>query len=194
MKRPELLAPAGNFEKMKSAILYGADAVYLAGQIFGMRAAADNFTIEELAEAVSKMNNLLGERYDLANPPAIGESAVNITPTLSGASVTLGAELKFYFVTDGTYDANLYRFTAGGRSLETQVSGNAIEVTTYAFALRDTLTYTVDGTDVAGSYNLKSYYDYMAGEGNGSDELMTLLERLWWYSESAEVYKNSIAG
>lgn len=52
MKRPEILSPAGNFEKMRAAILYGADAVYLAGQIFGMRAAADNFTIEELDEAV----------------------------------------------------------------------------------------------------------------------------------------------
>ncbi len=52
MNRPELLSPAGNFEKMKSAILYGADAVYLAGHIFGMRAAADNFSIEELKEAV----------------------------------------------------------------------------------------------------------------------------------------------
>ena len=53
MKRPEILSPAGNFEKMKSAILFGADAVYLAGQVFGMRAAADNFTIEELHEAVA---------------------------------------------------------------------------------------------------------------------------------------------
>ena len=52
MKRPEILSPAGNFEKMRAAILYGADAVYLAGHIFGMRAAADNFSIEELAEAV----------------------------------------------------------------------------------------------------------------------------------------------
>ena len=52
MKRPEILSPAGNFEKMKSAILYGADAVYLSGKIFGMRAAADNFSIEELDEAV----------------------------------------------------------------------------------------------------------------------------------------------
>ena len=52
MKKPELLAPAGNFEKMKSAILYGADAVYLAGEIFSMRAAADNFSIDELSEAV----------------------------------------------------------------------------------------------------------------------------------------------
>ena len=48
---PELLSPAGNFEKLKAAILYGADAVYLAGQMFGMRSAADNFTVEELYEA-----------------------------------------------------------------------------------------------------------------------------------------------
>ena len=47
----ELLCPAGNFEKMKAAILYGADAVYLASDMFGMRAAADNFTLDELEEA-----------------------------------------------------------------------------------------------------------------------------------------------
>ena len=52
-KRPEILSPAGNFEKMRAAILYGADAVYLAGHAFGMRAAADNFSIEELREAVA---------------------------------------------------------------------------------------------------------------------------------------------
>lgn len=48
----ELLSPAGNFNKMKSAILYGADAVYLSGTRFGMRAAADNFTVPQLREAV----------------------------------------------------------------------------------------------------------------------------------------------
>ena len=48
---PELLSPAGNFEKLKAAILYGADAVYCAGQMFGMRASADNFTVEELYRA-----------------------------------------------------------------------------------------------------------------------------------------------
>ena len=45
---PELLSPAGNFEKMKAALLYGADAVYLAGNRFGMRSAADNFSNDEL--------------------------------------------------------------------------------------------------------------------------------------------------
>ena len=49
---PELLAPAGNFEKMKAALLYGADAVYLSGKAFGMRSAATNFTVEGIYEAV----------------------------------------------------------------------------------------------------------------------------------------------
>ena len=52
IKRPELLSPAGNFEKLRAALLYGADAVYCAGQSFGMRSAADNFSVEELYEAV----------------------------------------------------------------------------------------------------------------------------------------------
>ena len=45
---PELLSPAGNFEKMKAALRYGADAVYMAGKRFGMRSAAENFTDDEL--------------------------------------------------------------------------------------------------------------------------------------------------
>ncbi len=49
----ELLAPAGNFEKLTAAVLYGADAVYLSGRMFGMRAAADNFSVEELKDAVA---------------------------------------------------------------------------------------------------------------------------------------------
>ena len=51
-KKPELLAPAGDMEKLKMAVLYGADAVYLAGTAFGMRSFAGNFTDEELPVAV----------------------------------------------------------------------------------------------------------------------------------------------
>lgn len=53
MKIPELLAPAGNLEKLKIAIDYGADAVYCAGKSFGLRAKADNFTKEELEIAIN---------------------------------------------------------------------------------------------------------------------------------------------
>ena len=51
-KKVELLAPAGNLEKLKMAVIYGADAVYLAGQAFGLRAFADNFTGPELVKGV----------------------------------------------------------------------------------------------------------------------------------------------
>ena len=52
MKRLELLSPAGDMERLKMAVLYGADAVYMAGTAFGMRAFAGNFTPEELPQAV----------------------------------------------------------------------------------------------------------------------------------------------
>ena len=51
-KKPELLAPAGDWEKLQMAVLYGADAVYLAGTSFGMRSFAGNFSDEELLRAV----------------------------------------------------------------------------------------------------------------------------------------------
>lgn len=52
MRKIELLAPAGNLEKLKMAILYGADAVYIGGQRFGLRASADNFSMDEMAEGI----------------------------------------------------------------------------------------------------------------------------------------------
>ena len=52
MKKLELLSPAGDFERLKMAVQYGADAVYLAGTAFGMRSFAGNFTPEELPLAV----------------------------------------------------------------------------------------------------------------------------------------------
>lgn len=52
IKKPEILSPAGDPEKLRYAIRYGADAVYLAGKQYGMRAAAGNFEPEELRQAV----------------------------------------------------------------------------------------------------------------------------------------------
>lgn len=52
VKKPELLAPAGNLEKLKIAVRYGADAVFIGGQEYGLRSNADNFTFEEMKEGV----------------------------------------------------------------------------------------------------------------------------------------------
>ena len=52
MRKPELLVPASSLEVLKSAVRYGADAVYIGGEVFGLRAKAKNFTIEEMKEGV----------------------------------------------------------------------------------------------------------------------------------------------
>ena len=67
MKKPELLAPAGNMEKLKMALLYGADAVYLGGKSFGLRAFGGNFSREELKEAVEFAHNLGKKVYVTVN-------------------------------------------------------------------------------------------------------------------------------
>lgn len=67
MKKVELLAPAGDLERLKVAIMYGADAVYLGGQIFGLRAAAKNFSFEQLTEGVEYAHERGVKVYVTAN-------------------------------------------------------------------------------------------------------------------------------
>ncbi len=86
----ELLLPAGNFEKLRAAILYGADAVYLAGKRFGMRSAADNFTAEELMAAADYCHqrgkkmyitvNISPRWYDYDNLAAYFDSLRDVRP------------------------------------------------------------------------------------------------------------------
>ncbi|MBQ4145003.1 MAG: U32 family peptidase, partial [Clostridia bacterium] len=67
MKKPELLAPAGNLEKLKKAFIYGADAVYVGGEEFSLRVAAENFTIDELKEGIEFAHQRDGKVYLTAN-------------------------------------------------------------------------------------------------------------------------------
>lgn len=78
-RKPELLAPAGDMERLEAAVRYGADAVYLAGKDYGMRAAPGNFTREELKAAVELCHkagvrvhvtcNTLPRNYELGELP-----------------------------------------------------------------------------------------------------------------------------
>ena len=74
----ELLAPAGNMEKLKTAFHFGADAVYLAGKHYGLRAFADNFTNEEIAEACAYAHNLDKKVYVTLNVFAKNADFVNL--------------------------------------------------------------------------------------------------------------------
>ncbi|MCT2536893.1 U32 family peptidase [Aquibacillus koreensis] len=73
-KKPELLAPAGNLEKLKFAIHYGADAVYIGGKQFGLRAKAGNFSFEDMEEGVAFANKYGAKVYVAANIIAHNEN------------------------------------------------------------------------------------------------------------------------
>ena len=64
---PELLAPAGNLEKLKIAFEYGADAVYIGGEEFSLRVAADNFTNDEIKQGIDFAKKLNIKVYLTAN-------------------------------------------------------------------------------------------------------------------------------
>ena len=67
MKRPELLVPAGSLEVLKIAVIYGADAVYIGGESFGLRAKAKNFTLEEMAQGIAFAHAHQAKVYVTAN-------------------------------------------------------------------------------------------------------------------------------
>ena len=67
MDRIELLAPAGDLERLKIAFLYGADAVYVGGDLFSLRANADNFSLDELREGVELAHSLNKKLYVTVN-------------------------------------------------------------------------------------------------------------------------------
>ena len=97
IKRPELLSPAGNFEKLKAALLYGADAVYLAGQSFGMRSAADNFTVEELYEAAKYTHERGKKLYLTLNTMPHGDEYPSLREFLRAID---GAGIDAFIVAD----------------------------------------------------------------------------------------------
>ena len=66
-KKPELLAPAGSLEKLKIAVHYGADAVFIGGQEFGLRSNAGNFSIDEMREGVEFANRYGAKIYVTTN-------------------------------------------------------------------------------------------------------------------------------
>ncbi len=86
IRKPELLAPAGDIERLKAAIRYGADAVYLGGTVFGMRAAPSNFDEKQLCEAVEYAHergvrvyltcNVLPRSNELEQLPSFLQNAV----------------------------------------------------------------------------------------------------------------------
>ncbi len=81
-RKPELLAPAGDLERLKVALLYGADAVYFGGPSFGLRANAINFTMEDMKEAANFAHSLGKKVYVTVNIVLHNKEAKELIPYL----------------------------------------------------------------------------------------------------------------
>ncbi|MBQ4537818.1 MAG: U32 family peptidase [Lachnospiraceae bacterium] len=89
-RRPELLIPASSLEVLKTAVIFGADAVYIGGEAFGLRAKAKNFSMEEMAEGIVFAHahgvkvyvtaNILAHNYDLEGARKYFEELKNMKP------------------------------------------------------------------------------------------------------------------
>lgn len=84
VKKPELLAPAGNLEKLKIAVAYGADAVFIGGQEYGLRSNAGNFTFEEMKEGVEFAKEYQAKVYVTTNIFAHNENIDGLEDYLLG--------------------------------------------------------------------------------------------------------------
>ena len=90
MRKIELLVPASSLEVLKIAVIYGADAVYIGGEAFGLRAKAKNFSMEEMAEGIAFAHahgvkvyvtaNILAHNYDLDGARVYFEELNNMKP------------------------------------------------------------------------------------------------------------------
>lgn len=91
MKAPELLAPAGDLEKLKIALLYGADAVYIGGTVFSLRARASKFDLDSIREAVQFAHSLGKKVYVTTNMVLHNEDMAGLDDYLK-ALETIGVD------------------------------------------------------------------------------------------------------
>ena len=105
-KKPELLVPASSLEVLKVAVVFGADAVYIGGEAFGLRAKAKNFSMEEIKEGIAFAHahgvrvyvtaNILAHNRDLEGVRAYFEELKNVivdTLNADAEAVTMEASL-----------------------------------------------------------------------------------------------------
>ena len=137
------------------------------------------------------IDSIIGEDYDKSSTPNTDCEALTDTAGLSSAQLMLGDAPAFVFCTDGNYSYELYSFTVGGAPVEAEAVAKDGKVYLYvklhAYRMTDTVRYEIEGTDIAGEYNFKAYYEFAKGEND--DALVSLVERLWKYAESAKAYK-----
>lgn len=118
-------------------------------------------------------------------------AAENNTVGLSGATVNIGSEIKIFFFPKEGFAPESFSFKIGDTALTPEVKDGRIELSIPHYMLGEAIEYTVEGAEGVGAYNLSTYYTYMAGEGEGSELLLDLVEKLLAYVSAAKAKVNA---
>ena len=156
-----------------------------------VRAAYAYFGTDD-ADAISRIDALLGEGYDETSVPAMEGSAEKPTLGITSVSYNLTAEptVRFYIADDA--DISRYAFKVAGRYVVAEEgrneNGRYLDLNIFAYQMAETVEYTVGAeTD---TYSIKCYYEWSKDQDN--EKLVTLVERFARYCESAGEYRNEI--
>ena len=148
------------------------------------------------ADTMAKIDTVLGDYT--AMPTIEGEYSTAFAGVNAVTFVLDGTPAMRFYLEDAAY-AGDYKFYIDGKEVDVEVSadGTYVDIDVYAYALTETVTYTVNGKD-GGSYHVRSYYEYVSGTGansyNGTDkaELTGLVASFWNYLQSAEDYRQAV--
>ena len=153
-----------------------------------VRAAYVYESNEDTSSVKAQIDAIIGEDY--AVNPDTSDEVKESTDGILAAGLVLGSRPAFYVIPE--YEAEKYSFSMNGASVVTEIAEvdgkTAILIYTYAYAITETITYTVDGTETAGEYNLAAYLAFAKGEGS-NENLVALVKTLWKYSDSAKTYR-----
>lgn len=194
-----------NVVKYASLILDGehsAEEKTLVSDMLSYARAAYAYFNTDDALKLDAVNSLIGNDYDNVSMPDM--TAAPLKPAenrgFDEVTVNLGAVPSFRFYLSDGYDASDFAFALGSGYVDlvegSNEKGDYIEILMYAYRMCDTVSYTVTvGSEEYTEYfNIYSYYAYVLENHANDAELITLVERICKYSESAEAYRAYVVG
>ena len=180
--------------KYAKKVLKSGDEIekQLISDILSYVRAACIYFAPQNTEAVKEINAIIGENYDVNNPPAEEGSVSESCEGIKAATFVLKSTPSFIFYFEDGVDPLSYSFKANGKdvsfSVKSDINGTYAEISLYAYSMCETVTYYIDGVET-GSYHIASYYEWSKTQND--ETLSNLVERFWKYCQSAREYKNA---
>jgi len=179
-------------EKLLTDVSASAEEKALVKDVLSYIKAAYAYFGTTDAEALAKIDELLGENYDESSAPVMNGSAEKPTLGITTVTYDLTAKPALRFYLAEGFKASDFVFSIKGNTVSAEegsdANGKYVEVKLYAYELAETVDYTVNGE--SDSCHIQCYYEWAKTQNN--DNLVKLVERFAKYCESAKAYRESV--